>query len=184
MRTAIALALFAVLPASGGPERRDESYHRTIFFAVLEGLYEDGVSTEDVELILRRDPKTRYLENFVYACPICNPARDAFEVYRSRPMWKYKLPHDTFGKGLDAETHAALWSTDRAARLDAVEGLVRKWVGRRLAMMRLTADERSAYENEFAMMRKEGMSELKDSALADMKRCAMCDGAFGAAEGK
>ncbi|MFI5402595.1 MAG: hypothetical protein ACHQ1G_06625 [Planctomycetota bacterium] len=184
MRKAIALALLAVLPASGAPDRRDDSYHRTIFFAVLEGLYEDGVATEDVELILRRDPGTRSLENFVYACPICNPARDAFEVYRSRPMWRYKLTYDTFGKGLDAETHAALWGGDRAARLTAIEGLVRKWVGRRLALMRLSDEERSAYEHAFESMRKEGMSQLKDSALADEKRCAMCDGAFRAAGGK
>src|SRR2546429_752891 len=58
-----------------------------VFFAVLEGLYRDGVSNDTVDLIIppgangaaRFEP-----EHFVYACPLCHPAFEAFSLYRHR----------------------------------------------------------------------------------------------------
>jgi len=184
MRTRLLpLLLLASFPAAGGAPEQDAWYvHRTVFFAVLEGLYEDGVATEDVEAILRMDPATRTYENFVTACPICGPARDAFLTYRVRPRWRgYKVLDDTFGKGLDETTRTASWSEDPATRFDALEGLVRTWVARRLARERLTDAERQAYARAFEDMRKEGMSRIDGGAPKKLKRCAMCDGAFGAA---
>jgi hypothetical protein len=186
MRTRLLpLLLVGAIPAAGGgPEADPERFHKTVFFAVLEGLYEDGVATEDVDTILRRDPKTRYFENFVEGCPICDPARDAFQVYRGRPVWTYKtVPRDTFGRGPDEATRAALWSEDPTKRFPAIEGLVRAWVGRRLAMQRLTDAERKDYARAFEEMRKEGMSRISGGAPSRMKACALCDGAFGGAGG-
>ena len=186
MRTRLLpLVLVAALPAVGGPPDDDpDLFHRTIFFAVLEGLYEDGVATEDVETILRPDAKTRYPEDFVRGCPICHPARDAFEVYRGRPMWRgSKTPRDTFGRGLDEATREAIWSEDPETRFPAIEGLIRTWVGRRIAMLRLTEAERAGYARAFEDMRKRGMSAISGGAPAMMKRCAMCDGALSATGG-
>lgn len=177
------LLVLVAIPALGGAPGDDpDHFRKTIFFAVLEGLYEDGVATEDVEMILRLDRGTRHPENFVYGCPICDPARDAFDVYRKRPYWsRYKNPHDTFGRGLGEATRAAIWSEDAERRFEALEGLMREWVSRRLAMQRLTSAERQAYEIAFEEMRKMGMSSIRGGAPAELKRCAMCDGAFGAA---
>src|SRR5437660_7208174 len=72
-----------------------------VFFAVLEGPYRDGVSNEVVDSIIpgkgRFDP-----EHFVYACPICHPAFEAFRLYRQREdFYGLKAPVNTFGPGLD-----------------------------------------------------------------------------------
>jgi hypothetical protein len=58
-----------------------------LFFAVLEGLYRDGVSNDDVDLIIppTQSGKPRFdPEHFVYACPLCHPAFEAFSLYRKR----------------------------------------------------------------------------------------------------
>ena len=77
------------------------SMTQLVFFAVLEGLYEDGVGTDDVDRILAVDPKTkqpRLEEHFVYSCPLCMPAFDAMVLYRSRPnFYGRKDSSDNFG---------------------------------------------------------------------------------------
>src|SRR5215475_5620678 len=70
-----------------------------VFFAVLEGLYRDGVTNTDVDLIIPSgdDGKSKFdLEHFVYACPLCHPAYEAFRLYRHRDMfYGFKAPIDT-----------------------------------------------------------------------------------------
>src|SRR5688572_10638658 len=58
-----------------------------IFFAVLEGLYRDGVINGDVDLIIPPGEGGKPAfdqETFVYACPLCHPAFEAFRLYRQR----------------------------------------------------------------------------------------------------
>src|SRR6266496_3203022 len=58
-----------------------------VFFAVLEGLYRDGLSNETVDLIIPpgENGKGRFEpEHFVYTCPLCHPAYEAFKLYRQR----------------------------------------------------------------------------------------------------
>src|SRR4051794_39483423 len=77
----------------------DDGY-RFIFYAVQEGCYESGLSTEDVSQILLKDAKaTNLYSHFVYACPVCTPTIHALEAYRSRPSRFYamKSPATTFG---------------------------------------------------------------------------------------
>src|SRR5262245_66503155 len=72
-------------PAAGPPDEEGfDPVHRTIFYAVLEGLYEDGVSNGLVKLMLEKDPKTGNFLHLVYSCPICDPVLDALHVYESR----------------------------------------------------------------------------------------------------
>src|SRR5436190_20481243 len=55
-----------------------------VFFAVLEGLYRDGVSNDVVDLIIPSDKNCSSqfdLEHLVYACPICHPAFEALRLY-------------------------------------------------------------------------------------------------------
>ncbi len=123
---ATVIAVFGVLSLRGDTQKpRDKprvidpgSSGQLVFFAVLEGLYEDGVSTDDVERILAIDPATKqpqYSEHFVGACPLCLPAFDAFQLYRSRPMfYGRKEAIDKFGPGLDPILVKKLHSDQKA----------------------------------------------------------------------
>ena len=84
---ALALGLVGMAPARppiDAVQCGSREFNRFLFFAVLEGLYEDGVSQPVVDRILERDkPPGRYA-NFVYSCPICSPVVDAFRAFSRR----------------------------------------------------------------------------------------------------
>src|SRR5262245_60918988 len=71
--TAVSMAHGAESSSRHATVWTEDAYSQTVFFAVLEGLYRDGVSTEVVELALAGDPATRQWDLFVYACPLCTP---------------------------------------------------------------------------------------------------------------
>jgi len=160
-----------------------------VFFAVLEGLYRDGVKNDDVDLIIPpgNSGKPGFdNEHFVYACPLCHPAFEAFCVYRRREMFfGLKAPVDTFGPGLDHAVTASLRSNDPGQRRHAIERLINRWVSQRLEMMRLTEGEREDLTRELEQGRKQGMDGLKQAAQAGQAsqtrtNCPICDGSFGA----
>lgn len=160
-----------------------------IFFAVLEGLYRDGVTNSDVDLIIppgKSDAPTFDKEIFVYACPLCHPAFEAFKQYRHRTLFfAMKRPMDTFGPGLEESVRVRLRSSNPDERRQAVEGLISRWVGQRLDMMRLTKDERDEITQEIEAGRKQGMGGLKQYVQSgevskSRTNCAICDGSFGA----
>src|SRR5262249_30538104 len=71
--------------AAGAPSASEiDSTTRFIFYSTLEGLYEDGVSNQDVDQILLRKDHQSY-SHFIYACPICTTTIWALQAYRSRP---------------------------------------------------------------------------------------------------
>ena len=157
-----------------------------VFFAVLEGLYYDGVSNADVDLIIppaKNGPKFD-LEHFVYACPLCHPAFEAFRLYRQRDrIYGLKASIDTFGPGLDKSISEKLRSNNPNQRRQAIEGLISRWVGQRLEMMRLTPSERAAITSEMEQGRKQGMGGLKavsEQTSQTRTNCPICDGSFGA----
>lgn len=169
---------------------------RFIFFSVLEGLYDDGVSKEEAaQVLIKREGATYF--HFIYACPICNATIWALEAYQSRPASLYgtKLPVSTFGPGLPPELHAQLFSNEPVQRLTAINELVRKWMERRMTRMNLSASNRAALLEQLEKKRKEGMDMLESHrrkahgenfgiekaapAYADLKECAACNGAVG-----
>ena len=95
MKTCLALAVAlllgpATLRAQDGEQRAmaapaplGEST-QFLFLSVLDGLYQDGVSTEDVERILLRAEKQAYT-HFIHSCPVCAPVVWALAAYRARP---------------------------------------------------------------------------------------------------
>ena len=117
---------------------------KLIFYAVLEGLYEDGVAGEALELIIP-DERSMILEeapektNFVYACPICMPTFDALCLYKARsPFYAQKgTKYNTYGPGLPEEVLKQLKSTPQDRR-DTIEKLINKWIQRRLDNTQLT----------------------------------------------
>ena len=178
----------------GKPRTMDPgSMTQLVFFAVLEGLYEDGVSTDDVDRILAVDPKTkawRFEEHFVYGCPLCMPAFDAMALYRSRPVFHgRKDSADTFGPGLEPALKKKLESAQKSDQLEAIQTLVNRWVGRRLDSMRLTKDEREQWTAVIEEGRQKGMGLLQTAQAGNRneylgwKGCAICDGSAGACQG-
>jgi len=155
----------------------EDTYSQAVFFAVLEGLYRDGVSSEVVGLVLAGDPTTRQSDHFVYACPLCTPAREAFRLYQRRPRFDgLKMPKDTLGAGIPAAVVEQLRSPEKQPRLDELQGLIETWVARRMDSLRLTADERREWEEAMEARRKEGMAMLERmSADPSWKNCAICD---------
>jgi hypothetical protein len=172
-------------PAAPAAKPKPLAVDQLMFFAVLEGLYTDGVSTEAVNLIVSFDPGTGQAnmhEHFVGGCPLCTPAFDAFILYRSRQQfYGRKDSKDTFGGGLDGSVLKKLQSAKQADRLEAIQGLIDRWVRQRLDSMRLSPEERAEWTRQIEAGREQGMRGLKgDPAHAGWKGCAICDGAAGA----
>jgi hypothetical protein len=178
-------------PQSHPPSARntwvESQASQVIFFAVFEGLYRDGVTNADVDLIIppgRNGRPTFDSEHFVYACPLCHPAYEAFKLYRQREQfYGFKGRVDTLGTGLDDAIRQRLQSKNPADRRKAVEDLINRWVGERLDMMRLSADERRAITSEMEQGRKKGMNGLKQASAGSSHtrtNCPICDGSFSA----
>lgn len=168
-------------PAS---ERAATDYELELFLAVLEGLYEDGVSNEAVDAITVIDAEHGYPANFVWACPVCMPAYRAFLTYRARPEFTWIKGSPDFGPGLTAEQLAGLTTGEFSARQDALMELVGGWVERRMARLRLTPEENAAWRREMEERRKKGMEQLATykrqglgGSYARMSDCPLCDGA-------
>ena len=76
-----------------------------VFFAVLEGLYRDGVQNEVVDAIIGLAPKQgeQVKTHFVFRCELCHATYEAFKAYRQRPMFMNAKGASTFGDGVDLE---------------------------------------------------------------------------------
>lgn len=177
-------------PAAGPPDEEGfDPVHRTIFHAVLEGLYEDGVSTELVKVMLEQDGKSGMPLHLVYSCPICDPVLDALRVYEHRTNFHYKgRRDDTFGAGMPKEIAADFRSGDRKRQFAAMQKSIDRWVSARLDLMRLTDAERAQWKQALEERRKKGMESMKklqsSGAYANTEKCPVCDGANDAAGGR
>jgi hypothetical protein len=184
------LVLDASLPTARAADGYD-STHRFIYYAVLEGCYEDGLSNQDIDQILLKGGQHTHL-HFVYSCPVCMPTIHALEAYRSRPERFYGMKSDTstFGKGLEPALGAKLHSTNATARLETINALVQRWIQRRMTQLRLNEAERAALQGELETKRKKGMEALQRftksgntetfaPGLAEHGQCAACNGAVG-----
>jgi len=157
-----------------------------LFHAVLEGLYTDGVKDDVVDALMASDEATGWPLYFIFACPICMPAWDAFATYRTRPTFLVsKQRRDNFGEGLDERTRAALLAGSVPARMQALRALVQRWVGQRLDLMRLSGEERAGWLSLLEALREKGLAYLKsyrgEERFAHLYRelefCAFCEGA-------
>jgi len=178
-------------PSGNNPPKlwNEMSAGQLVFFAVLEGLYHDGVKNDDVDLIIPpgEGGKPKFdQEHFVYACPLCHPAFEAFRLYRQREyFYGFKARTNTLGSGLPQAVATRLRSQNADERRQAIEELISRWVSQRLELMRLTAAEREALTREMEQGRKQGMGGLKNAVLAGQTsqsrtNCPICDGSFGA----
>jgi hypothetical protein len=169
---------------------------RFIFYSVLEGLYEDGLSNEDVDQILLKRKGQSYF-HFIYACPICTATIWGLQAYRSRPEHLYSLKSgaSTFGSGLSDSLHAHLYSDDPHQRLIAINALVKSWLSRRMEKLNLSEDDRKVLLKKLEEKRQNGMDVLESfrkgehgphfgvaeaaPAYVNLEECAVCNGAVG-----
>ena len=169
---------------------------RFIFYSVLEGLYEDGLSNADVDQILLKKEGQSYF-HFIYACPICTSTIWALQTYRARPTRFYgmKSSASTFGPGLTDKLHEQLYSEDAHQRLTAINALMQGWMTRRMDRLHLSDGERAALLDQLEKKRREGMDALESfrhyghgpdfgvakaaPAYVDLEECAVCNGAVG-----
>jgi len=181
----------------------DQGY-RFIFYAVMEGCYEDGLSSNDVAQILLKNEKVKSYStvyaHFIYACPVCMPTIHALEAYQSRPSAFYGIKvswgqedttkASTFGPGLAGDLKEKLYSEKPEDQLAAINTLMQRWVSKRILLLRLTDKERADLQKTLEEMRKKGMGYLKDweksnpsqyqmSAFKNVNQCAVCNGACG-----
>lgn len=195
-------ALFGLAPA-GVLRAQDEEEHRraadvsaafqTVFYAVLEGCFADGITDEDVDQMLRREGTAQVPTHFIYACPICMATQHALETYRSRAVERDQKPGNrkvTFGKGLTPEVHARLYSGDARERLAAIHDLEERWVARRIDALRLRPEELARVQEQLKAARDRGMNALQafiqNGTVRDYApgyregdECALCNAAAG-----
>ncbi len=200
----LALLMGALTAADSPPlvapaDRLTDAVGQLVFMAVLEGCLRDGVASEDIDLLLPRNPDTggtRLEELFVWGCPLCMPVVDALRLYRERGRFLTdKAGRDRFGAGLAEAVRKRLRSSERATRATVLEELVGEWVRRRFALMRLADDERISWSAAVAARRDQGellLKGLKAGELGDdfrtlygawPERCPVCAAAVAACSG-
>ncbi|MCE9562394.1 MAG: hypothetical protein K8U57_10100 [Planctomycetes bacterium] len=150
-------------PAAKAVDWKDDPVCQMVFFAVLEGLYRDGVSDDVVECIVPKTPnpeKDALRKNFIPECPICHPVYEAFALYQKRPNFKDDGKRNAFGKGeLAPEIVKAFKSEDLQTRVkEGIQPLVGKYVAAHLAKMNLSAEEKQEWSKKLKERVKEGTS--------------------------
>jgi hypothetical protein len=174
--TAVALTIGAAIPAHEPARHKEKPAAgkvvkdwkadpacRLVFFAVLQGLYEDGVSDEVVNNIVPPDKKGRekMRHSFVLDCPLCQPAFEAFCVYQSRPRFTDDSKTSTLGKGLPEKTVKGLMSKTLSVRLTTLRTPIRMWVENRLVSMKLDEQERQKWWKDITARVGQGTGTLK-----------------------
>jgi hypothetical protein len=143
-----------------------EASRRFLFFAVFEGLWEDGADPALIKGILGKRS-----EHFVENCPNCTPVAHAFSVYANSTDID-NLP--SRGTGLPKDLQDDLKSPNRPTRLKALEKLVDRYVSRRFEQSRMSDDETKKMRNRLQMGKKYAMGLLPES-FGD--HCPSCSGA-------
>lgn len=157
-----------------------------LFFATIEGLYEDGVPQDVVDIIVPpvelriENPQRRSYtpppragepvvrnsnDHFVYTCPMCHPVSEAFLLYAKREPFRGQKDSDvnTFGtRGLPENLLKGLRSKNKVERIEALRDVINRWTTRRLDRMRLTDKERTEWETRIKFLRDQGTQALQN----------------------
>lgn len=184
LRGFLTLSLFLIHFDARAEDIRVSETRRFIFFAVLEGLYNDGLSDASVSAILGDDIK----DNFVISCPICIPTMDAIYFYVDRPTFGGKnTTYRTFGPGLNREERQALAGTSEERRKQ-IQKLVARWIEARIASRNLPEAEEAKLRQNLRKYRERGSKaleilknggngEMLQKAYANWDCCPSCNGA-------
>ncbi len=158
--------------------------HRFIFYAVLEGAYEDGLSDETVSTLLGE----KGTEHFVIGCPICAPAYEALRAYKDAPKFtSKKVSQKGFGAGLPIEERTLL-AGPAEERRKFIRSLVSRWIESRFTLLDFPEDREKALRESLQEMSEKGTALLENfkkggngdqlaKAYADWEFCPSCSGA-------
>ena len=159
MKASMLAILFVVLPVfqvsaldqtpaedkapSGLVKWQDSEAGQFVFFAVLEGLYRDGVPSEVVDLVVnpKRDMDNKVKHVFVFECDICHAAYEAFVLYSKRQTFQKTAGRDTFGKGVDPHIVENLKSEQACTRVFALGDLIRPWIVARVDLLKMSEEK-------------------------------------------
>lgn len=171
---------------------RDDPICQMVFFAVLEGLYSQGVSDEVVESIVgpKCDPddsekmRERLKRSFVVDCPLCQPTFEAFIAYQSRPHFSDGSGASNFGKGVDESLKQQLLSDDLHNRLHALKDFVQASISKKLAHVDMSEEQFADWGQRVMARAGEGKSQLFELIKDDKHYqdwgvywgCAACNG--------
>ena len=177
------------------PKGRFSEAHRFVFFAVLEGCFEDGVRQQEIDLMIPirpdRENRRSIVKNMVYSCPLCSAVFDGLRLYSDRQGFISGMSktewYNTFGQGLDEKTRKALAEEGASCR-KAIQGLVNTWIEKRISKSGMTPEEVKTIRKQLALMRDDGEKALKAMQEGKMgeklqknyegwKECPICQGA-------
>ena len=150
--------------ANRNVEWQKEEMCQFVFFAVLEGLYRDGIQNEIVDAIIGEKivkKENRVKTHFVFRCKLCHATYEAFRTYRNRPAFMQTKGASTFGNGVDLNRLKKLRSNDARTRIYAMGALVRPWIMHRIKETRKTPEEKTAMKKQFEKYAQEGADLLK-----------------------
>jgi hypothetical protein len=142
-------------------EWRSDPACQLVFFAVLEGLYTDGVPDEVVDLIVPpKAEKDGQVERcFVFRCPMCHAAYEAFGLYQRRQAFNgANEAKSTFGEDFDRTIIDSLKSDRASTRVMAMGNLIRPWIDRKINSLKMTDAERDALVAKMLRYAEEGNS--------------------------
>ena len=142
-------------------EWRGDPACQLVFFAVLEGLYTDGVPDEVVDLIVPPEAeKDGKIERcFVFRCPMCHAAYEAFVLYQRRQAFNgSNEAKSTFGDDFDRTIIESLKSDEASTRVMAMGKLIRPWIDRKINSLKMTDSERDALVAKMLRYAEEGNS--------------------------
>ncbi len=124
-------------------EWRSDPACQLVFFAILEGLYTDGVPDEVVDLIVppKAEREASVQRNFVFRCPLCHAAYEAFVLYQNRQGFngsgEKRSTFGVAGKQFDMTILEQLKSDKPHIRVFAMGHLIRPWIEKRMKMQNL-----------------------------------------------
>lgn len=158
------LLLLAGCSAPPAPAVSDEDRSRFLLMAVLEGLWADGPDPGLLKPLLEK-PR----DHFVPKCPLCTPVAHAIRMY----VENSDVPvYGARGNAFPRDLAEGLKSSERAARVRALEALVARYADRRLA--RMTPAEQIEMRKYLKVGKQDGMALMEPEFG---RACPSCSGA-------
>ena len=164
VRSAVALLLASC--ASPTTPLTEVDRGRFLYFAVLEGLWEDGAPADALRPLLAA-PR----EHFVPKCPLCTPVTQALQDYVNTTDIAV---YGGRGRGFPPEIERALRGAAREERRRGLESLVARYVDRRFERVRMSSGERFVMKALIDEGKQDGMSMMEPGFG---QACPSCTGA-------
>ncbi|MBN4071978.1 hypothetical protein JYT83_01020 [bacterium AH-315-F18] len=144
---------------------------RFFYFAIVEGLFRDGVPNKVVDSVLgdKGSKKPELRENFVFKCKLCHAVYDAFSLYRNRPNFKGSEQSTFKYKVIDPSLLKRLENSNPETRIGAIMALAKPWIVQRIEDQKFTPARRLKFRKRLGELIKEGVALTKSGSSGFMK---------------